>query len=57
MKHVIFVVLFIAFASVATAQTLNNLTWVTEEYPPYNFTENGIHKGTAEIIKKRYMGN
>lgn len=47
MKHVIFVFLFIAFASVATAQTLNDLTWVTEEYPPYNFTEKGIHKGIA----------
>ena len=47
MKKVIFVLIFIAFASIAAAQTLNDLTWVTEEYPPYNFSENGQTKGIA----------
>lgn len=48
MKRAIFAFFFIVFANVATAEeTLNSLTWVTEEYPPYNYTENGKLKGIA----------
>lgn len=47
MKQMVLTLIFIAVAGVATAQTLNDLTWMTEEYPPYNFTENDQLKGIA----------
>ncbi|MGF1756230.1 transporter substrate-binding domain-containing protein [Vibrio makurazakiensis] len=31
----------------ATSQNLNSLTYLTEEYPPYNFSESGQLKGIA----------
>lgn len=45
MRQSILLLVVILFSSVVSAQTLNDLTWMTEEYPPYNFTENGQVKG------------
>ena len=47
MKQSCLVLFFVLFACVVSAQTLNDLTWMTEEYAPYNFTENGQLKGVA----------
>jgi len=58
MKKLILFVSIVLFSSVGTAQTLEDLKWFTEEYPPYNFVENGgKKKGIAvdlllEIWKK-----
>jgi len=48
MKKLITIALIVLFSSsMATAQSLESITWVTEEYPPYNFMENGVVKGIA----------
>ncbi len=36
--------------SSAYAQTLENVKWLTEEFPPYNYVENGIVKGISVDI-------
>lgn len=51
------IVFLMSLASAATAQSLDKIKWMTEEYAPYNYTENGLHKGIAvdlllEIWKK-----
>ena len=43
-------------AGFLAAQTINDFRLMTEEYPPYNFTENGVVKGIcvdvlAEVLK------
>lgn len=57
MKKSILTLIFILISFTVSAQTLNDLNWVTEDYPPYNFTENGQTKGIAvdlllEVWKK-----
>lgn len=37
----------LALAGTAKAQTLQDFQWLTEEYAPYNYTENGQLKGIA----------
>ncbi len=48
-KIFIFVLLFFLPIN-ASAQSLENITWLTEEYAPYNYTENGVVKGIAVDI-------
>lgn len=47
MKHILLTLVLLSFHCVVSAQTLNDVTWITEEYPPYNYTENGQLKGVA----------
>jgi len=47
MKKLILLVSIILFSSVSVAQTLEDIKWYTEEYPPYNFVEDGNLKGIA----------
>ena len=47
MKNFILFASIVLFASVSAAQTLEEITWYTEEYPPYNYIENGNLKGVA----------
>ena len=47
MKKFILFASIVLFSSVSTAQTLEDIKWFTEEYPPYNFVENGTPKGIA----------
>ncbi|MCL2672907.1 MAG: ABC transporter substrate-binding protein [Alphaproteobacteria bacterium] len=44
------VLIVLATAKFASAQTLDDITFYTEEYPPYNFTENGRLTGIATEI-------
>jgi ABC-type amino acid transport substrate-binding protein len=39
--------LLAVFAACATAAGLSELTLISEEYPPFNFTEDGIRRGIA----------
>ena len=47
MKSFIVFVSIILFSTMSTAQTLEDISWYTEEYPPYNYVENGNAKGIA----------
>ncbi|MBA4367458.1 MAG: ABC transporter substrate-binding protein [Desulfobacterium sp.] len=47
MKKVIVILMMVLISSVCAAESLENITWITEEYPPYNFVENGVTKGIA----------
>lgn len=40
-------ILLVAYSVSAMSQTLNSLTYLTEEYPPYNFSEEGKITGIA----------
>lgn len=35
------------FAGVSTARAEDSITFTTEDYPPYNFVENGVYKGVG----------
>ncbi len=51
MKKVIAVLIMVFLSSVCSAQNLEEITWITEKYPPYNFIENGNLKGlSVEIL-------
>jgi len=57
MKKLSLMVFFSLFSAIVTAQTIEDIHWYTEEYPPYNYMENGVLKGIAvdvlvEIWKK-----
>jgi polar amino acid transport system substrate-binding protein len=57
MKKLILLVSIILFSSVSIAQTLEDIKWYTEEYPPYNYVKDGNTQGIAvdlilEIWKK-----
>ena len=39
--------MLLLFTLPAAAQSLDDLTLITEEYPPFNFTEDGVHRGIA----------
>jgi len=45
-NFVLFLTIFL-FSSVGIAQTLEDITWLTEEYPPYNYEIDGNVKGIA----------
>ena len=47
MKHIIFIVITLLFSTVVFAQSIEDITWDTEEYPPYNYSENGVATGIA----------
>jgi len=47
MKKLILLVSIVLFSSASIAQTLEDLKWYTEEYPPYNYVENGNLKGVS----------
>jgi len=47
MKNYIIVTLIVLFSNVSIAQTIENIQWITEEYPPYNYQEKGDLKGIA----------
>jgi polar amino acid transport system substrate-binding protein len=47
MKRLIVMALFLLFSSMGTAQTIEDIQWITEEYPPYNYVENDDLKGIA----------
>lgn len=41
------------FSSISSAGEFDNITWITEEYPPYNYVENGVPKGiSVEILQE-----
>lgn len=43
----------LVFLAVPSGHAATTITVVTEEYPPYNFTENGVIKGcSTEIVKE-----
>ncbi len=50
MKKVILMTILLLFPITAVSQTLSDITWMTEEYAPYNYTENGTLKGIAVDI-------
>lgn len=52
MKRLLIIVLMLAALSTsAYSQSLDEITWMTEEYPPLNYTENGVNKGLfVEIL-------
>ncbi len=51
MKKVLVVVCTLFFASVSMAQDLNSITWVTEEYPPFNYSQDGVATGiTVDLL-------
>ncbi|WP_434361261.1 transporter substrate-binding domain-containing protein [Parasalinivibrio latis] len=55
-KYFIFLAGLVTACS-AFASTFDNLRFVTEEYPPYNYTENGELKGIAvELLLKSAQG-
>ena len=49
MKKTIVITIFFLFIFLSTsvAQTLEDVKWYTEEYPPYNYVENGVTKGIS----------
>jgi polar amino acid transport system substrate-binding protein len=47
MKNFILLVSILFFSTVGFAQTLEDIKWYTEDYPPYNFEKNGNVKGIA----------
>jgi len=49
MKKIVLLVSLVLFSlsSVCTALTLEDIKWYTEEYPPYNYVENGNLKGIS----------
>ena len=51
-KRIIATAVFVTFliSSVVSAQTLDDIKWFTEEYPPYNYSENGTPKGLCVEI-------
>ncbi|OMH26712.1 ABC transporter substrate-binding protein [Motiliproteus sp. MSK22-1] len=53
----LFICLSLLISSIASGQTVQEITWMTEEYPPLNYTKNGLRKGIfvevlVEIWKK-----
>ncbi|MCH8504821.1 MAG: ABC transporter substrate-binding protein [Ectothiorhodospiraceae bacterium] len=43
----------LVMTATSQAQTLNDIQWVTEEYAPYNFSENGIATGiSVDVLAK-----
>jgi len=51
MKKFILFVSIVLFSSVGIAQTLEDITWYTEEYPPYNFVKDGKLQGiTVDLL-------
>ena len=47
MKKLFFTVIFLCMATSLLAQTVDDLIFVTEEYPPFNFTADGKRQGIA----------
>jgi len=47
MKKFILVVLFTLFTTLVVGQTLEEIEWITEEYPPYNYQKDKVIKGIA----------
>jgi len=47
MKKFIVLASIFLFSTVSIAQTLEDIKWYTEDYPPYNYKENGNVKGIA----------
>ncbi len=47
MKKTALVIFFIFFASMAFAGSLEDIKWMTEDYPPYNYEEGGVKKGVS----------
>jgi len=55
MKHLWLTLVALGMSSAVAAQSLQDLEWVTEEYAPYNFTENGELRGiSVEIIEEMW---
>ncbi len=57
MKKAALVILCVLFASMAFAGSFDDINWMTEDYPPYNYEEGGVKKGIAidlllEVFKK-----
>jgi polar amino acid transport system substrate-binding protein len=57
MKKSILFLSLVLFSTVSIAQTLEDINWYTEEYPPYNFKKDGKTQGIAvdllsEVWKK-----
>jgi len=57
MKKLILSFTLFMFTSLSHAESIENITWLTEEYPPFNYKEDGEVKGIAidlllEIWKK-----
>jgi len=53
MKPLFLVFSLLFFSSTALTGEFDNITWITEEYPPYNYVENGATKGIAvEILQE-----
>ncbi len=47
MKQVFAIIITLLFSSVVFAQSIEDISWYTEEYPPYNYTVNGEATGLA----------
>jgi len=47
MKKLVVIAMLVLFSTVASAQDLEGIKWFTEEYPPYNYSENGVPTGIA----------
>lgn len=52
MKRNVSILLFVilGFVSFGFTQTLEDIEWYTEEYPPYNYVENGVIRGLSVDI-------
>jgi polar amino acid transport system substrate-binding protein len=47
MIHLFFVSIFVLISTTASAQNLNDIQWLSEQYPPYNFVENNKPQGIS----------
>ncbi len=47
MKTLLFALIFVISTTSLCAQTLDDLVFITEEYPPFNFTAEGITQGIS----------
>ncbi|SLM32474.1 Extracellular solute-binding protein family 3 [Desulfamplus magnetovallimortis] len=47
MKKTIVTIAALFFTSISYAQSLEDITWVTEDYPPFNYSENGAAAGIS----------
>jgi polar amino acid transport system substrate-binding protein len=47
MRNLFLVIVLSLAASVAFSQSIHDITWHTEEYPPFNYKEDGVVKGVA----------
>lgn len=55
MKRILFIILALLITQNVHSQNMNKLTWLTEDFPPYNYVENKELKGACVEIVKRIM--